>query len=53
MNQRTLKTISFEVSLISINTYCELPNNFTLATNLRRNILTLINVPILIKSNAN
>ncbi|CAD8187831.1 unnamed protein product [Paramecium pentaurelia] len=53
MNQRTLKTISFEVSLISSNVYCELPNNFTLATNLRRNIFTLINIPILIKSNAN
>ncbi|CAD8191360.1 unnamed protein product [Paramecium octaurelia] len=53
MNQRTLKTISFEVTLISSNAYCELPNNFTLATNLRRNIFTLIHLPIVLKSNVN
>ncbi|CAD8125242.1 unnamed protein product [Paramecium sonneborni] len=51
MNQRTIKQINFEIIFISSNIQCGLINNLTIATNLKRNIFTLINLPILIKTN--
>ncbi|CAD8126668.1 unnamed protein product [Paramecium sonneborni] len=51
MNQKTLKKIDFEITFISSTTQCELVSNLTIATNLRRNVFTLINLPIIIKTN--